>query len=1094
MSSTIQIKSLVKKAKEDDYRALALTDEHVLHGVIPFYQACIEHQIKPIIGMATTLSDEQTEEKVVLLAKNNQGYEQLMTLSSLLNVNGLTTLSLKDCSKYVSELICIFHPDNSSFKRLLMNDEFSLAYEQVNKYRSYFNEGDFYLGVTENNLTERMKSFHEQFAIPAVALTDVRHLNPDDISAYRSLRAMDQSTTLSDLPAEEQSNYFYSKRELEQRFSSFWPTLLKESERIVRSCQINLSFQQERLPSFPVPDTYDAASYLRYLCEKQLTIYDERSRQAALERLNRELRVITQMNFSDYFLIVADFVAYAKKKQIIVGPGRGSAAGSIVAYLLGITAVDPLKYNLVFERFLNEKRQSLPDIDIDFSDYRRDEVMQYIGRKYGHDKVAQIGTFGTFGKLSAIRELIKVLAIDEKDASYVINKMSISKKQSITETLKESHDLSNYIDQSHALKQLVTIAKKIEGLPRYFSTHAAGVIISDEPLRTYTPLSEGSEKTGLNVTQYAMNPLESLGLLKIDLLGLRNLTFVEQLLKRVNHHEKTQLTIETINEADEKTFSLLAHGMTNGVFQLESPGMKQVLTDLKPKSFEDIVAVNALYRPGPMEEIATYISRKENREQVSYVHEGLKEILAPTYGILIYQEQLIQIIHKVTNVSYGEADVIRRKLIGASEAERKEMFVNPAEKNGYEREVSENILQWLIAFANYGFNRSHAVSYSKITYALAYLKAHYPAYFFAELLTNSHNQTKKINEYIQEARTFSVHVLQPSINKSYLTHHVEKGNVRLGLLLIKGINAQDIQKIINERKERGKFSSLFDFCSRLANKDMKKRQIEHLIYAGAFDDLFLNRNSLLQTLDRAMRESELFIEYTANNDQSNRMIKLTETYKEVADFTKIEKLQHEKEYLGIYISSHPLENYRSLLASEQFKDSTQFLTTNNRRHIKVAAIIDNMRVIRTKRGESMAFLEVSDEYGMINVVVFPNVFRTISLWLTEEKLIFIEGKVEERQGKKQLIANYIDQFIEVEGEQAKETLQLFIKMADKNADELLNELKRIAQLFPGKSPIYIYQTETKQTYKLSEAYNIALNPLALYHLYKIIHKENIVIQ
>lgn len=1089
LTSAIQIDPLVLKAKKHGFSALALTDKDVLYGTIPFYEACLKEDIKPLLGMVTTLKSNEEVARVSLLAKDNQGYQQLIKLSSKLKVEEKTVIDLDDIEEKLSGIICILHSNNKPFVHRLEEEQFADAHRYTEAFSTSFLDGDFYVGITQEHVSVGMKSFHDQFQLKAVALTDVRYLNETEVDAYRGLRAIAKGESIKNIPQPKMNHAFMSKQVLKELYSP-WPALLESVEEIVERCNVSLTFNKTILPTYPVPEGHDSATYLRHLCENVLTEKYKSDMSLAKQRLSEELKVIQKMNFNDYFLIVWDFVRFAKENDIVVGPGRGSAAGSIVAYLLDITNVDPMRYNLLFERFLNEKRGTMPDIDIDFSDERRDEVIKYVGKKYGKSRVAQIGTFGTFGKLSTIRELVKAFAINDRDAAYLIKQMSESKKETVREVIEESTELAHYVKQSADLQALLNVATLIEGLPRYISTHAAGIVMSDGVLTEEVPLDRGSDVTELNLTQYAMESLEKLGLLKIDLLGLRNLTFLERVLERINYGKQDKLKTAQIVDQDEKTMAVLQAGKTTGVFQLESLGMRRVLRDLQPKSFEDIVAVNALYRPGPMDFIETYIKRKEGLEEVSYIHPVAEPILQSTYGILIYQEQIIQMIHKITGLSFGEADIMRRNFLGKDSEESRRTFVQKAQENGYFRSEANKLSTWLMQSSNYGFNRSHAVSYSKITYWLAYLKAHFPAYFFAELLNQAYQQTKKINEYIQEAKSFSINVLAPSINQSLFGHRVERGHIRLGFTLIKGIGRQDVQLILDERRQGGAFSSLFDFCLRLAPKGLKKEVIERLILVGAFDELLNNRNRLMHSLDRALSESELFLEFMTDESDLSKSIRLTEEYAHVEDFSQTKKLQDEKEYLGIFISSHPLEADRALLKNNNYKTLDEVRKSKMKQKVSFACLIDHIRVIRTKRGESMAFMEVSDEIGSMTVVVFPNVYRTISLWLEEERFIFVDGKLEERRDEKQVIADVIEPYEQV----SDESKQVFLKVSEANANDVLNKLKQLAHEHSGVSEVIIHNKDTKQTYKLSKSYHLQLNPLSMRRLQHIFSKDNIVIR
>ena len=800
------------------------------------------------------------------------------------------------------------------------------------------------------------------------------------------------------------------------------------------------------------------------------------------------------MKFSDYFLIVADFINFAKTNQIVVGPGRGSSAGSIVAYLLGITDVDPLKYDLLFERFLNPERMTMPDIDVDFSDIRRDEVIDYVKNKYGDEKVAQIITFGTFAARSLLRELIKTIGIDQQDAFFILKQIPLQSKKSIIEVIRESEELAQFIKQSEQLKILFSVAAKLEGIPRHISTHAAGVVISEEPLIEHVPLTQGANET--NLTQYTMNDLEAIGLLKMDFLGLRNLTLIEKIIQSVKYSNRKNIALNELPENDEKAFDLLRNGKTNGVFQLESGGMKQVLTELKPTEFEDIVAVNALYRPGPMDFIPTYINRKFNREKVSYPHPDLKPILEKTYGVLVYQEQIMQIANKIAGFSLGQADILRRAVSKKKQDvmdEQKEAFINGCLENGYSIKVAEEIFGWIVKFSNYGFPRSHAVAYSKISYQLSYLKAHYPENFFAELLSSTASQQDKVQVYIKEMREMNLQLAPPSINQSFGKYSVEQNKIRMGLLTIKGIGNQVASEILRVRKDGGKFKNLFDFCLRVSLKIVNRASIEQLILAGAFDETYSNRASLLASVDQALEQGDLFKEF---NDQVNIFqdkIELEENYVSIEDFSQAKKLADEKELLGIYISDHPLKRYRNKLRGNGFVTLKNAEKQIGQRNVKSASIIQTIKTIRTKRGDPMAFITLSDETSDMEAVIFPDVFRDVSRWLEEEILVMVEGKIESRNNKIQWLISRIAAFDENILHSIQQS-RLFIKLTDQKSDIALGKINTIANQFPGSVPIIIHQEKQKKTYQLANDYSIHPNHECMQAFRNYFGKDNVVLK
>lgn len=1079
--STITIDKLVQRASDMQFDALALTDENVLYGTIPFYKACREKGIKPIIGMIIQVEDEENNlEEAILLAKNTQGYQALLKISTKLQQEEATTIDIETLQYLIEDIVVIFTLSNaiSTFYTKAKTTSFEDLVMYIKKWERFVQQGDFYLAIQDSvlvneNLYAILKGLQERENIAVTALHDVRYLHAQDDVVLDCLQSMKSGESWEGRsnPALT-GNYLKSTEEMEQVFQPVWPEALRHTEAIKEKCNVTIQFGKRLLPSFPVPAGQDAKAYLEEKCVENLNKRYNPLTEEVKKRLAYELRIIANMGFSDYFLIVADFIQYAKTNNIMVGPGRGSAAGSLVAYLLGITDVDPIEYNLLFERFLNPERQTMPDIDIDFSDTRRDEVIAYVREKYGDAHVAQIITFGTFGARSTLREVMKTMEIDQQDAAYILKHIPLQSKLPIPELVKQSEELIAYIKQSAKLKTLLSVSAKLEGLPRHASTHAAGVVISEQPLVEHVPLKAGTENTML--TQFPMNELEELGLLKMDFLGLRNLSLIERIVRTIHFSYKTQVDVNKLEEGDEKTFALLRQGKTNGVFQLESQGMQQVLRNLRPTSFEDIVVVNALYRPGPMEYIPTYIERKQNQHLVSYPHPDLEPILSSTYGVLVYQEQIMQVANKIAGMSLGEADILRRAVSKKQEQvlqEQKEKFVQGCVKNGYNRSVGEEIFTWIVRFANYGFNRSHAVAYSKISYQLAYLKAHYPAAFYTELLSTVANQQDKLHQYIQEIKEQGISLSPPSINASFGRFSVEGNGIRMGLSIIKGIGNQVVQEILRVRKE-GLFKDLFDFCLRVSPKAVNRKNLELLIMAGTFDETKPNRASLLASIDRALEQGELFKEFVDQPSLFQDKIELEADYVEIEDFSPLKKLADEKELLGIYVSSHPLADYRELLRKNGHLSISTMLSLENKKDVKSAVMIQHIKTIRTKRGENMAFLTLNDETGDMDAVAFPDLYRDTKSLMEEENMVTVKGRVEERNGAKQLLLSSMIAFEETSLQVEDKEERLFIRTTGEENEQDLKAIQQIVAKYPGSIPIIVYRQNQRKSYKLDSDYFI----------------------
>ncbi|MFD1335216.1 DNA polymerase III subunit alpha [Oceanobacillus iheyensis] len=1092
MESTITIPKLIDKAKQERQEALALTDIGVLYGAISFYKACIDNGIKPIIGLTVMVKDEQLNETVpcVLLAKNNNGYQNLISLSTNININGNEEVEKSLLDNYTDDIVGIL-PVTTGMEKVF-TEELGTYFSS---WSNLFSDDDFYIGVDRHSL-EVIQSL-QSLSIPLTSIQEVRYLHENDHIAYDCLQAIryGEKWDGTEINSKNKQLHFTTEKEMEDLFQYIAPEALANTERIKDKCNLEINMNERYIPSFPVPNSLTADSYLQQLCiSKMEERYKERNDQI-MNRLNYELEVIQSMNYSDYFLIVADFIQYAKDNQIAVGPGRGSSAGSIVAYLLGITEVDPLEYNLLFERFLNPERLSMPDIDVDFSDVRRDEVIDYVREKYGQDHVAQIITFGTFAARSVLRELMKTLDVHEMDMNYVMKEIPTQSNRSLTDILKEKEELKAYVKQSSKLKLLFSIAVKLEGIPRNVSTHAAGVVISEKNLTNHVPLTIGTNQTYL--TQYAMGELETIGLLKMDFLGLRNLSLIEKVNTAITNSRHRPLQLAEIPEQDEATFQLLRKGHTNGVFQLESDGMKKVLQELMPSTFEDIVAVNALYRPGPMDFIPTYIRRKKNLEPVSYPHPDLQHILSKTYGVLVYQEQIMQIAHVIAGFTLGEADILRRAVSKKKESDmykQKQAFIDGCINRGYKKEVADEIFSWIVRFANYGFPRSHAVAYSKISYQLAYMKAHYPNAFYAELISGVRNQQEKINTYIQEFKKLNGNILPPDINKSYGKYAVERNDIRMGLSAIKGIGIQPIQEILQARKD-GTFKNFFDFCMRVNLKIVSRTIIENLVLVGVFDSIYRNRASLLASIDQAIEQKELFKEFLDQPSLFQDQIEMVESYTEIEDFTKIKKLSDEKELLGFYVSSHPLKEYRKKLRSAgNITLSHAKKLVNTRKVIHAVVIVDAMKVIRTKRGDRMAFLTISDEELEIDAVLFPDLFRQISNKVEEGMLLQISGVVEDRKQRLQIVIQSGHPFQESELERHEPSGEVFIRTHSSKRNQVIEKLRQLAELEPGEIPIIVYDRDLKQSYRLSEHYSLRVDRKVQKQLEGFFGKENVAVK
>lgn len=1080
MKSTIQIDQLVQQAKKYNMKSLAITDEHVLYGVIPFYKKCKKAGIHPMIGMNVHVETSDGDRHIcTVLAKNNEGYAHISRMSTFIQLHAESFISFEQFQTYMDEnTICIYQSMGPFFTQFSETNTYEDIFAYIRTWQDLVGKENFYLGIQdhgsleERRTTQHVRQLYDQYQVQAVAIQEVYYLHENDEEAYRCLRAMQAGQLLGERPstARDKRRHFRTMAEMKELFTDVFPEAIEATQEIARQCHVQFDFEHVHMPSFPIPEGKDVDVFLRELCERGLHERFNKADPTVLARMNMELEIIQTMGFSDYFLIVADFIDYAKREGIAVGPGRGSAAGSLVAYLLGITNVDPIKHDLLFERFLNPERKSLPDIDVDFSDHRRDEVIEYVKNKYGKERVAQIITFGTYGPRSLVREIGKVIELNDQDEKFVLQHIPAQAHHSIVTYVKQSKELFSYIEQSQTLQKLFRYARVLEGLPRHTSTHAAGVVISKEPLTTYTPLTVGA--SGEYITQFAMNEIEAVGLLKMDFLGLRNLSLLERLQKMIERQTKKEFALEDIPEQDEATFAMLSKGLTAGVFQFESAGMTRVLETLEPTEFEDLVAVNALYRPGPMEYISTFIDRKNGTEKITYPHVDVAPILKQTYGVLVYQEQIIQLSHQIARLSYGEADILRRGISKKDHhlmGEMKQRFIEGCLINGYDDQVATQLFDWIVKFSNYGFNKSHSVAYSTIAYQLAYIKAHEPHVFFTCLLSST-NQGDQIDRYMKEAEALGITIAPPDINQSYFGYSLEGETIRMGLLSIKGIGYQIVQEIIDGRKE-GKYKHLFDFSMRVSPKKVNRKSLITLIRAGAFDSTYNNRRSLLDSVDQALEQAILFKEFHEQPSLLEEQIDLRPQYADVEDMDLLEKLQDEKEFIGRYASSHPLEEVRPILRRKKYTPFKSFCPSSKRNQVISAGIVQSIRKIRTKRGDSMAFVTLSDEEAEAQGVIFPNVFRDVSNWLDEQEIVQMTGKVEERNGRIQYVISRIQQ-LDISTLKEEDPGILYVRLTHATDMDALHHIEQISHTYTGETPIIVYEERRKQSYQLASKYYV----------------------
>lgn len=969
LNSSLKISDAVSKATQEGYSALAITDTNVLYAYPQFYDACVKANIKPIFGMTIWLTDGLATTETVLLARNNEGLTDLLKLSSAIKMKERTETPIEWLQQYAANLVIIFKNTTLEHQGLIET----------------FAEHDM---VYVNHQSEQITS------IPAVWLQNANYLNEEDAATISALHAIRDNTKLDLI--NETPNYHSHLFSASEHFDlDVTKEQLARTEDIAQHCTATLSYHQSLLPKFKTPNGMDSKAYLQQQLQDNLAAYGLTQQSDYVERLHYEYDIITDMGFEDYFLIVSDLIQFAKQNDVLVGPGRGSAAGSLVSYLLGITTIDPIKYNLLFERFLNPERVTMPDIDIDFEDTKRERVIQYVQEKYGDMHVAGIVTFGHLLARAVARDVGRIMGFDD----VTLNEVSKLIPHKLGITLDDAYKDSNFkafVHRNHRHEQWFDICKRLEGLPRHTSTHAAGIIINDQPLYDFAPLTMGD--TGV-LTQWTMTEVERIGLLKIDFLGLRNLSIIHQITKQVKFDLNIDIDIEAIPFNDKAVFNLLASGDSTGIFQLESDGIRNVLKKLQPEHFEDIVAVTSLYRPGPMEEIPTYISRRHNPEKVQYLHPDLQPILQNTYGVIIYQEQIMQIASKFAGFNYGEADILRRAMSKKNRAvleNERQHFIEGALHKGYAQALSTQIFDLILKFADYGFARAHAVSYSKIAYIMTYLKAHYPAYFYANILSNTIGSEHKTALIIDEAKHQQLNIKPPHINLSHWFYKATSEGIYLSLGAIKGVGYQSVKLIVEERKQHGHFKDFLDFARRIPQKIKTRKLLEALILVGAFDAFGKNRATLLQTIDYVIDGSSTI----EQDDFIFDVLTPKTSYEESEELADKVLSDYEKEYLGFYVSKHPVEKY---FEQKQYLGIYQLRNASNRTPILIQ--VDAVKKIRTKNGQNMAFITLNDGVTAMDGVMFPDTFKKYEFDLVEDQMYIVKGKFDTRNNKQQLVVN-----------------------------------------------------------------------------------------
>ncbi len=1135
LDGACKINEVVERAVELGQSSLAITDHGVMYGAIDFYKKAKSKGIKPIIGCEVYVASRSLTQKekgldteryhLVLLCKNETGYKNLIRMVSESWTRGFYIKPRIDKSlleKYHEGLVALSACLAGEIPRAILANDIDGAVESAMWYKNLFGE-DFYLEIQNHSLQDElrvvggMRTVSARTGIPLVATNDTHYINKDDAKIQEVLLCIQTNNvvgTPTGMSFETDEFYLKSYEEMCQAFPDDTDAV-NRTEEIAAKCNLEFEFGKTKLPHFEVPDNQNHFEYFKSLCYNGLVRrYGEQYPKEYEERLNYELETIEKMGYTDYYLIVNDFISYAKSHGIPVGPGRGSGAGSLAAYCIGITGIDPMKYSLIFERFLNPERVTMPDFDIDFCYVKRGQVIDYVIDKYGADHVAQIVTFGTMAARAAIRDVGRALGMSYANVDKVAKLIPRELNITIESALKSTPELVELYNSDKEVKTLVDTAKSVEGMPRHASTHAAGVVITRDPVDSYVPLALNDNAV---VTQFTMTTLEELGLLKIDFLGLRYLTVIDDAEKAVKR-KYPDFDIEKIDLKDKETYALFSKGLTDGVFQLESGGMKNVLTQLKPDSIEDIIAVISLYRPGPMKSIPTYTENRHNPEKVKYSTPLLKDILDVTYGCIVYQEQVMQIFRTLAGYSFGRADIVRRamskKKHDVMEKERKNFIYGlenectGAVNNGVDEKTANEIFDTMSDFSQYAFNKSHAAAYAFLAYRTAYLKCHYPNEYFSALISSVLDDSNKVSSYISECNRLGIKIVPPDVNEGYDMFTVKDNDILFGMLAIKNLGRNAIKAIIKEREDGGKFESFSSFCFRMYGKDLNRRAIEALIYSGALDKLDLNRRQMITALPSIMAEAENSGKILAGG-QMGLFGDETEMFEvdvpDLPEFETGDRLHFEKEYTGIYISGHPLSRYESVAAqlkTDKLADIISETSTDNENvavkyrdnsRVNVLAIISSVKKKTTKNNDTMAFVEVEDSTSGIEVIVFSKLYRDFSPLLQVGNVLLITGRLSLREDEEcKLVCENITEapreVTPVPGKK-KENKGLYLRVKN-NECEQYRKIQHVLDVFDGTTPVYYYFTDENKLVR-HHSRLCDVNNSMLKELKRIVGDENV---
>lgn len=1148
LDGACRISEIASAAKRKGFSSLAITDHGVMYGVIDFYRACQHEGIHPVIGCEVYVAPRSRFDKspyeryyhMVLLCENNTGYQNLIKLVSLGFTEGFYGKPRIDDSlleQYHEGLICLSACLAGEIPQKLLQNDYAAAKEKAVYYRDLFGADHFYIELQNHGIDAQQRiipalvQIAHEIGVEPVATNDSHYIEKEDSQTHGILLCIQTGSTVNDENKMEfQTDEFYLKTEEEMRaLFEAYPQAIDNTQKIADRCQVTFEFGKRKLPRFDVPDNEDHVTFFRRCCYEGLyRRYGQQPDQALTDRLEYEIDTIATMGFVDYYLIVNDFVQYAKRNGIPVGPGRGSGAGSLCAYCIGITDIDPIKYNLLFERFLNPERVSMPDFDIDFCKRRRGEVIDYVVSKYGHDRVSQIISFGTMAARGAIRDVGRALGVAYGEVDEIAKMVPFELNMTLDKALQMNPQLRLRYDSDASAKQLIDIAKKLEGMPRHATMHAAGVVITDRPVSDYVPLSKNDDNV---VTQFPMTTLEELGLLKMDFLGLRNLTVIDDA-ERLIRRAHPDYSPEQIREDDARVFDMISHGATEGVFQFESQGMKNVLTQLKPDCIEDLIAVLSLYRPGPMDSIPTYIDCRHHPSHIRYKHPLLKSILDVTYGCIVYQEQVMQIFRELAGYSLGRADIVRRamskKKHDVMEREREifihgltddsgNIVVEGCVRRGVDEAAAASIFSEMESFASYAFNKSHAAAYAAVSYKTAWLKCYYPREYLAALLSSVLDNQNKLAAYITECRRMGISVLPPHVNESVLTFSVSGDNIRYGLLAIKNLGKVFIEEIIRERRLRP-YASFYDFCKRLHSRNMNSRAVESLIRCGAFDGLGANRRQLLAVVKTVLDD----LDYNARRNMNGQLsffdmdsaaaagVSGEPALPPLEEFPREELLRMENETAGMYLSGHPMDDY-ALFAERVHADRIGAIVQNegeaypDGEQVCVVGVISKIKAQLTKSKKMMAFVTVEDRYGSMEAVVFPNVYDRFGVHLGEGSAVILRGRLNYKENEDpKLICDSAEpartneecknrQFSEPPQQRQQPPQALWLRIDDLNTP-LYERARRVLDIFEGRTPVIFCLTASNRRVKAPSNMWVSLNDVMINELKYQLGEENVALK